>query len=401
MTGSRENEPLPKPSAEAAAHSARVAGLIRSEIERDGPIGFDRYMALALYAPGLGYYSTGLAEFGEAGDFVTAPELSPLFGRCIARQCAEVLDHVGGGNVFELGAGSGALAAQVLTELDALGAPPERYEIFEPSAGLRERQRELLRERAGGLFGRVRWLDQPPGEPWQGVVVANEVVDALPVKRFHYGPEGVLELRVKNQERGFAWTRVPAEAELAERVRALREDSPLPWPSRYQSELLPGLDAWLYSVTHSLTRGMALLVDYGYSRHEYYHPQRADGTLVCHYRHRAHDDPFLFVGLQDITAFVDFTALAEAADRCDLEVAGYTGQGAFLVSTGLTEMLEAPADSERERLDRAARAKRLIMPGDMGDRFKVMALTRGIEPGAPLGFTTLDLREQLLPAGHG
>lgn len=401
MSQSTSADPLPRPSAEAAAHSARVAGLIRSEIERQGPIGFDRYMTLALYAPGLGYYATGLAEFGESGDFITAPEISPLFGRCLARQCAEVLETLGGGHVFELGAGSGELAAQILVELDALGALPARYEIFEPSAGLRERQKSLLRERCGALFERIHWLEQPPRHPFDGVVIANEVVDALPVRRFQWGPEGILELRVRAQGRGFDWTRQPADVGLAEQVRRIREQLPMPWPERYRSELPPGLNAWLYSVSHAMQRGVVLLIDYGYSRHEYYHPQRADGTLVCHFRHRAHDDPFLFVGLQDITAFVDFTALAQAADHAELEVAGYTSQGAFLLGTGLGEMLEEPAGSERERLDRATRAQRLMMPGDMGDRFKVMALTRGYPGNALTGFRVMDLREQLLPPDRG
>lgn len=391
---------LPQPSAEAAAHSARLAGLIRREIDSEGPIGFDRFMSLALYTPGLGYYSTGLADFGEGGDFITAPELSPLFGRCMARQCAAVLEALSGGDIFELGAGNGTLAAQVLGELAALDCLPGRYFIFEPSAGLKVRQKRLLNERCPELLDRVRWLEQPPAKPYQGVVLANEVVDALPVKRFHCGPEGVLELRVKSVGRGFGWTRTPAESALAEQVRRIRAELLLPWPKRYQSEVAVGLDAWLYSVTHSLSRGLTLLVDYGYARHEYYHPQRSDGTLVCHYRHRAHDDPFLFVGLQDITAFVNFTALAEAADRAELEVAGYTTQGAFLIANGLTDMLQEESTSEVERVERAARAQRLVMPGDMGDRFKVMALARECPNEALAGFQSMDMREQLLPPRH-
>lgn len=398
MIEQRPPDSLPAPSQEAAAHSARLAGVIRTEIENRGPMGFDRFMSLALYAPGLGYYSTGRARFGAEGDFVTAPAISPLFGRCLARQCAQVLGATGGG-IFELGAGDGSLAVQVLGELEALDALPGRYVIFEPSAGLRERQRQRIERDAPRHRERVAWLEQPPQEPFRGVVLANEVVDALPVRRFRWAPDGTEELCVRAEGRGFAWARRPAEAELAEAVGRLREAAGAGWPAGFQSEWLPRLGEWLYSVTHALEAGAALVIDYGYPRHEYYHPQRTDGTLVCHYRHRAHDDPFLFVGLQDVTAFVDFTALAEAADHAGLEVAGYTSQGAFLLSLGLTEMLEAEAgDGTARAARRIADARRLIMPGDMGDRFQVMALTRGTGLGALAGFAERDMREQLLPA---
>jgi len=389
---------LPAPSADAAAHSARLAGIIRTEIENHGPMGFDRFMTLALYAPGLGYYSTGLARFGAEGDFITAPEISPLFGRCLARQCAEVLERHGG-DVFELGAGNGTLAAQVLRELAALEVLPEHYYIFEPSAGLRERQRTYLREHCAAHLERIQWLEQPPGDPFNGVVLANEVVDALPAKRFRCAREGITELKVRSHDRGFAWIREPADLALAGQVRRLRDGLPLAWPDAYQSELHVGLGAWLYSVSHALRHGLVLLIDYGYPRHEYYHPERSDGTLVCHYRHRAHDDPFLFVGLQDITAFVDFTAVAEAADQAGLEVTGFTSQGAFLLATGIAPDLETLADGGPDDLARLSAARRLIAPADMGERFKVMALSRGYGDEPPLGFRDMDLREQLLPPG--
>ena len=397
MSEQRPPDALPTPSPEAAAHSARLAGVIRTEIENRGPMRFDRFMSLALYAPGLGYYSTGRARFGAKGDFVTAPALSPLFGRCLAHQCAQVLDRTGG-DIFELGAGDASLAIQVLHELDALDCLPERYVIFEPSAGLRERQRRRLESEYPELFRRVTWLEQPPGEDFRGVVLANEVVDALPVRRFHFGPEGVTELCVRTEGRGFAWTRRPADASFAAAVERIRAETGREWPREYQSEYLPAPGEWLYSVTHALTAGAVLLIDYGYPRHEYYHPERADGTLICHYRHLAHGDPFLFVGLQDITAFVDFTALAEAADHAGLDVAGFVGQGAFLLSLGLTGMLEEWADDPAEQARVMADARRLIMPGDMGDKFKVMALVRGDDMPELTGFSQLDLREQLLPA---
>ncbi len=391
---------LPRPSAEAAAHSARLAGVIRAEIESRGWIGFDRFMSLALYAPGLGYYSTGRARFGAGGDYVTAPSLSPLFGRCLARQCAEVLEATGG-DIFELGAGDGALAVHVLDELSRLDRLPDRYVIFEPSAGLRERQQQRVEaELPPACRDRVQWLDQPPREPYRGVVLANEVVDALPVRCFRHGRAGLEERGVGTRDRGFDWTLGPADADMARAVEHLRAGAPSDWPEGYCSEYLPGLDDWLDSVTHALTRGVVLVIDYGYPRHEYYHPQRTEGTLVCHYRHLAHDDPFLFVGLQDITAFVDFTALAEAADAAGLEVAGYTNQGAFLLGLGLPQMLEAADGDTADMMRQSAEARRLIMPGDMGDRFKVMALARDLPLEALGGFSELDLREQLLPAAR-
>lgn len=399
MTEQRPPSALPPPSADAAAHSARLAGVIRTEINHRGWIGFDRFMSLALYAPGLGYYSTGWAHFGAEGDYVTAPSLSPLFGRCLARQCAQVLEATGG-DIFELGAGDGALVVQVLGELSSLDRLPDRYVIFEPSAGLRERQQQRVEaELPARCRERVQWLEQPPREPYRGVVLANEVVDALPVRCFRQGRAGLEERCVSARGRGFEWAHRPSDAELARAVERLRAGARADWPEGYCSEYLPGLDDWLDSVTHALTSGLVLIIDYGYPRHEYYHPERAQGTLVCHYRHLAHDDPFLFVGLQDITAFVDFTALAEAADTAGLEVAGYTNQGAFLVSLGLAQMLEE-ADGDAAALTRkAAEARRLIMPGDMGDRFKAMALTRNLPLESLRGFEQLDLREQLLPAG--
>lgn len=398
MSEQRPPSALPPPSSEAAAHSARLAGVIRAEIEHRGWIGFDRFMSLALYAPGLGYYSTGRARFGAEGDYVTAPSLSPLFGRCLARQCAQVLEATGG-DIFELGAGDGSLAVHVLDELARLDSLPDRYRIFEPSAGLRERQEQ--RVEAGlppACRDRVEWLEQPPRESYRGVVLANEVADALPVRCFRQGRDGLEERGVGIRDRGFDWALRPADGEMTRAVERLRSDAGGGWPDGYCSEYLPGLNGWLDSVTHALTRGLALIIDYGYPRHEYYHPQRNEGTLVCHYRHLAHDDPFLFVGLQDITAFVDFTAVAEAADAAGLEVAGYTSQGAFLLALGLAEMLEDSDGDDARLLQQAAEARRLIMPGDMGDRFKVMALARDLPVDQLRGFAQLDLREQLLPA---
>ncbi len=355
--------------------------------EAGGALPFHRYMAEALYAPGLGYYAAG-PVLGEGGDFVTAPELSPLFGRCLARTVAVALEQAGGGVVLEAGAGSGALAVTLLGELQALGALPEAYLILELSPALRARQEARLALEHPTLATRVRWLQAPP-ERLHGVVVANELLDALPCHRFLLDEEGAWELGVTWEGGRFAWARLPLEdTHLAQRVRALAAGLPRP----YASEVGLVAETWVRTLGQALERGLMLLIDYGFPRHEYYHPQRAEGTLMCHYRHRAHPDPLVLVGLQDLTAHVDFTALAEAGVEAGLEVAGFTPQGAFLADAGLGELLTGAPEPERLRLAQAA--KRLTLPHEMGELFKVLALRRG--PGGPLpGFRLLDHRPRL------
>ncbi len=337
---------LPAPTADEQAHSARLAQLIREEIERaGGAIDFARYMALALYAPGLGYYSAGKTKFGAAGDFVTAPEISPLFARCLAVQCAQVLGALGGGDVLEAGAGSGRLALDLLTALDAQGALPNRYYILELSADLRARQAQTLRERAPDLAARVQWLSELP-EGFRGVVIANELLDAMPVERFRVGAHGIEQMQVRAQGDRFVWDAHPAPAALAEQV------IPLDLPIGYVSEVNPQAQAWVASIAARLTAGVVLLIDYGFPRAEFYHPDRSQGTLMCHYRHRAHGDPLILVGLQDITAHVDFTAIAESGHDAGLSVLGYTSQAAFLLALGLTRFAEEVPDDARARLTR-------------------------------------------------
>lgn len=387
---------LPRPDPDAAAHCERLRELIRAELAAaGGSLSFARYMELALYAPGFGYYSAGARKFGAEGDFVTAPEISPLFGRCVARQCRQVLELTGGGDILEIGAGTGALAADLLGELEHLGQLPERYLILELSGELRERQQALLRERLPHLLPRVRWLERLPEPGFQGVVLGNEVLDAMPVHRFRWTRQGVYELRVAWEGDDFGWRAEPAEPRLADAVAALHAEVGEAWPDGFESEINLGLAAWVRSLGERLARGVVLLVDYGYPRREYYHPQRAMGTLVCHYRHRAHADPLLLPGLQDITAFVDFTAVAEAAVAADLSVAGYTTQAHFLLGCGLGELLAAsdPADAQRH-LTLTRQAKILTLPGEMGERFKAIALARGIE-ALLLGFVLQDHRYRL------
>ena len=386
---------LPEPDAAARAHGERVAAHLHDAIaDAGGTLPFDRFMELALYAPGLGYYSAGARRFGRDGDFVTAPELSPLFGRCVAAQAAEVLEALGGGDLLELGAGRGTLAADLLETLAAADRLPDRYLVLDLSGSLREEQRATLARRVPELLGRVQWLDAPPADGFRGVMIGNEVADALPVSRFRVGAGGVEEAHVATAGDGFAWAWRPAGAELATGVGAVvAEVGAL--PEGYVSEVCPRLAPWIASLAAPLAAGALLLVDYGYPRREYYLPERSDGTLQCHYRQRAHGDPLRLVGLQDITAHVDFTALAEAGDAVGLAVAGYTTQAHFLLGCGLDGLLAAsdPADTAAH-LALMQQARALTLPGEMGERFQVLALSRGLDQ--PLrGFALRDLRGRL------
>ena len=389
---------LPEPDAAERAHSDALAALIRNEILARGPLPFARYMELALYAPGLGYYSAGRTKFGPAGDFVTAPELGSLFARCIARALAPMLRELGGAAVLlELGGGSGAFARDCLRELDALDSLPTRYLLLEPSADLAQRQRaRLSAELPAALAARVEWIARPPAQPWRGVLFANEVVDALPATRFAIRDGEVYEEHVALDGEGrFRRMDRPADALVAGAVRHVGRSLEGPFADGYRSEILPQLPYWLQAVAGTLEAGAMLFVDYGYPRREYYLPERRDGTLVCHYRHRAHADALHAPGLADISAFVDFTALAEAGTGAGFDFVGYAPQGQFLLANGLPELVESalPA-SEAERLRMVAEAKRLTLPGDMGERFQAIAFARGLaDPLA--GLRAFDLSRRL------
>lgn len=388
-----ENVP---PDSDAQTHNQHLQTLIRAEIERSGgQITFARYMELALYAPGLGYYSAGARKFGEAGDFVTAPELSPLFSRCVARQCRQVLAGLGGGDILEVGAGTGAMAAEVLRELEALDCLPGCYFILDLSAELRQRQRETLEHRVPHLLDRVRWLDHLPGSGFTGVVLANELLDAMPVHLFRIEEEGPQELYVGEESERFVWRGGSlSDPRLGERVAAIVEERG-PLPPGYTSEINLAAEGWVRGLADWFERGLALFIDYGFPRREYYHHERNGGTLMCHYRHRAHPDPLILTGLQDITAHVDFTAVAEAAVEVGLAVAGYTTQAYFLLGSGLMEMAgESHPDDTRQHLALMQKIKKLTSPSEMGELFKVIALTRGID--LPLiGFSFQDQRGRL------
>jgi SAM-dependent MidA family methyltransferase len=395
MTASGAHSMLPALSAEEQRHGERVGAVIREAVRSGGGwLSFERFMELALYAPGLGYYSAGAVKLGAGGDFVTAPEVSDLFGRCIARQCAEVLRALGGSSILELGAGTGRMAAALLEELAALDTLPERYSILEVSADLAARQRERLGRLPSALAARVEWLERLPEAPRAGVILANEVADALPFRRFRLAAGELHELGVALDADGrLMEAGAAAGPELSAAFEVLRRELPRPLGEPYTSEVCPRLAPWVAGLAAALSRGVLLLIDYGLPRAEYYHPQRSAGTLRCHLRHRAHDDPYINVGLQDITAWVDFTAVAEAAALADLTVAGFSTQAAFLLALGIEEDVARAGDGiERARL--AGEARRLLMPGEMGEAFKVMALSRDY-PLPLAGLALQDLRRLL------
>jgi len=398
-----------------AEHSARLRDHIAAEIQAAGGwLSFERFMDLALYAPGLGYYSGGAAKLGAGGDFTTAPEVSRLFGACMAAQCAEVLRETSAGTVFEIGAGSGRLAADLLARLETLNQLPENYWILEVSADLRQRQREHLEKRLPQLIHRVHWLDRPPEESFDGVILANEVLDALPVARFRWRPSTVEELgveirggahgRAPGREQGggpagapvpeFGWGARPANAAMVNVCRELAAASG-PWDDGYVSEYCPRLGAWTRAVTQSLRSGAVFWFDYGLPRAQYYLPERHDGTLACHFRQRLSDDPFANIGLQDITAWVDFTRVAEASREAGFELAGFTTQAHFLAGLNIDQEMQLAAGGDANHFARLAnQARQLMMPGEMGERFKAMAWLRGLD--LPLsGFALLDLRHSL------
>jgi SAM-dependent MidA family methyltransferase len=379
---------FPTPPAEALAHSEKLAALIRADIASNGGwIPFARYMELALYAPGLGYYTAGARKLGREGDFITAPEMSPLFGQTLAQQAAAVLD-AGLDQILEIGAGSGALAAALLAELERMHRLPRNYYILEVSPDLRERERDLLALKVPHLLERVIWLNQLP-TLYPGLIIANEVLDAMPVHIVRTGAAGVEEAGVTLKGEAFAWAYRPATAELLSAAAALQ------LPEGYQTEIQLVARGFVTSLAQSMARGVILLIDYGFPAHEYYHAQRSEGTLMCHYRHRAHGDPFFLPGLQDITSHIDFSAVARAGEEAGLELLGYTGQAQFLINCGITDiLLRTPPEDTAAYLPQAAAAQALLSPSEMGELFKVIAF--GKDYVMPLmGYTSGERRGSL------
>jgi SAM-dependent MidA family methyltransferase len=399
MSASRAHSILPPLSSGERRHCDAVARFIAGQLGSTGGwLSFERFMELALYAPGLGYYSAGSFKIGIGGDFVTAPEVSDLFSRCLARQCAQVL-AVTHGEVLELGAGTGRMAATLLAELAAQDVLPQRYAILEVSADLAARQRQRLAQLPAALRERVVWLERLPERPIRGVMLANEVADALPCRRFTCHGAQIAELGVALAPSappapaiGFREAAAVADPELAQACTAMLAGLPA-LPDGYTSEVCLRVTPWIASLGACLQRGMLLLTDYGLPRRDYYHPQRGSGTLRCHFKQRAHDDPFINVGVQDITAWVDFTRVAEAASAAGLAVSGFATQAAFLLALGIERLVGAGQDGVL-RAQLAGEALRLLMPGEMGETFKAMALTRDFD--RPLaGFAVQDLRHLL------
>ncbi len=368
--------------------SQSLAHQLMAKIVQCGPIPFVDFMQQALYAPGLGYYSSGLAKWGEAGDFITAPELSPLFSHCLARQCQQVLSSLSAPIILELGAGSGVMAVDLLLMLEQLNALPKAYWILELSAELQSRQRVLFEKRAPHLLPYVQWLTKWPKNPFKGVVIANEVLDAMPVNKFRMR-NTLEEAYVDVAENQFMWHWMQPSTTLEKAVHQLG----VKLARGYESEINLWINSWIKSISGCLLQGLVLLIDYGFPCREYYHPDRSMGTIMCHYQHRAHADPLVAVGLQDITAHVDFTAVAKAAVECGFEVEGYTHQGAFLIDCGIIDSLKNISDS-MDRLNKNNQVKRLILPSDMGELFKVIALTKKFDKDL-LGFRTFNQLEKL------
>jgi SAM-dependent MidA family methyltransferase len=371
---------LPPPPPELLQLSQQLGEKIIKTIDRYGPMPFDQYMQMALYEPGLGYYVNGLHKLGQHGDFVTAPEQGSLFASALVRQIDELFTAAVPTNdpwvIVELGAGTGVLARDILTRLKQSSTA---YWILEPSASLREIQYHTLSE--AGLTERVVWLSEPPTEPFGGVVIGNEVIDALPTKRWRLDSEGVSELAVgladNPSDNPFRWVSTPAPPRLDQAVSSLIDRLPSPLPMGYESEYLIDLEPWLTAVTEHLQSGTVLLIDYGYNEQTYYHPERSEGTLVCHYRHRAHFDPFVWPGLTDISSFVDFSALSRAAS--DFDRIDFATQAEFVLAHGLHHEV-ANIEDDSLRLKTMGELKRLVLPGEMGEKFKIMGLTRGAMP---------------------
>lgn len=389
---------LPLPDLSEQKYSDTLKTMLHDRIFRlGGWISFADYMEIVLYTPEVGYYSGGAAKFGVGGDFVTAPEISPLFGQTLARQVAPVLQSMNHGSILEFGAGTGKLAVELLLALEALGSLPQRYNILDLSADLQQRQHTIIEQRIPHLTSRVNWLSALP-EQFNGLILANEVLDAMPVHLVIWQSGSIMERGVTWENNKLTWQDKPlTEGELFDIARQLPPSnlsfSALP----YMSEISLANRSFIRTLASVLQQGVILLVDYGFGQHEYYHAQRYQGTLMCHYRHHAHDDPFFLPGLQDITSHIDFSAIAQTATDSGLQLAGYTTQAHFLINCGITDLLtHIPADQLNNYLPLANQVQQLVSPAEMGELFKVMALSKNIDNDTvAYGFTRGDLRRLL------
>ncbi len=383
---------LPEPDKASLAHSHKVTAAISQCIkDAGGWISFGDFMQQALYAPGLGYYVAGATKLGADGDFVTAPEISPLFSQSLAQAIEPTLKALNQPRILEFGAGTGIMAADILMHLATLDALPEGYDILEISPELKQRQQQTLKAKVPEFFSRIAWLDQLPDKGFEGIVLANEVLDAMPVERFTLEKETLKQLGVIEKDDAFHWQgKDPESKRLFQKVQHMVASLATPLPEQYCSEMNLYVDPWLQSISDFMQAGLLLCVDYGFPRGEYYHPQRNQGTIMCHFRQHAHPDPLILPGIQDITAHVDFTEVAEGAIASGFSLAGYATQAHYLMNAGITELLS----QQNQDFNASQQAKRLLMPGEMGELFKVMALTKGLE-GPILGFQQHDHRAKL------
>jgi len=389
-----ESKELPVPGDLAQKHSERLIALIKSEIEiKGGAISFQRYMELALYAPGLGYYAAGSAKLGEEGDFITAPEISPLFSQTLANAILPILDS--DQIILEVGAGRGRMAADILVYLQQKNKLPKEYWILELSADLRERQKATIETTVPELINKVKWLDELP-EQFSGVVLANELLDAMPIQLFQKKEGDINEVNVIWLDDKFSFQlKSSFDERLVHRVKNIETELEREFDSGYVSEINFVAEDWIKSIAESLQQGVVILIDYGFPRHEYYHIQRTQGTLMCHYRHRTHPDAFVYPGLQDITAHVDFTAMADAALESGLKVMGYTNQVSFLMGAGIIELAAFNDESEvQQQMEVASQIKKLTLPHEMGELFKVIGFSKNCDITLP-AFDFRDLREHL------
>lgn len=385
---------LPTPDHDALEHCNRLIHKIKNEIDQqENGISFRRFMEMALYEPALGYYVAGMRKIGAAGDFITAPEISPLFSQCLANQCQEVLTHLEHGDILELGAGSGIMASDILKRLESLNSLPEHYYILDISPELKQRQKETLQQQVPHLLDKVIWLEQLPEQGFVGVILGNEVLDAMPVDVFVLEGDKVKKQRVvwQNERDYFAFQPSLATTTLRQQVQALNIDA----QTRYTSEINNNLSGWFKSIANRLKQGVMLLIDYGYTQQAYYHPERSMGTLNCFYQHRSHDHPLIYPGLQDITASVNFTAVANAASDNNMDVMGFTNQAMFLASAGLESLFIEQLESNPEQQYQLAQQIRMLsLPAEMGERFKVIAIAKKFTQTLS-GFSQGDQRHRL------
>ena len=387
---------LPEPDHNALLHSQQLEQKIIQAIQHTPGqyIDFSQYMNMALYEPNLGYYSSGSQKFGAQGDFITAPEVSPLFAQSLANSVADALQQMSGASIIEFGAGSGILAVDMLLALEQLNQLPEHYFIIELSAHLQQRQQALIKKRIPHLQAKIQWLESLPAEKINAVVIANEVLDAMPVQRFIIQEDKIQQIGVQCPEQ-LQLNTIAADEPLSNAVQHIEDNLQHSFPENYCSEINNFVQPWLKSLSASLNQAAIFLIDYGYHQSEYYSPERHMGTLMCYYQHRSHSDALRHPGLQDITSFVDFTAVAEAALAEGFDVDGYTNQASFLLSCGLPDLAEKQmSDDTQHQIQLSQQIKTLTLPSEMGERFKVMALSKHLKKMI-MGFELRDFRDRL------